>query len=348
MFKVAIVGCGLISKEKYLPMLRGLKERVTIVGLCDLNEDVLRRVATKFGVPNAYADFSELLSEQRPDIVVICTPPRTHAGLAVEAMQEGAHVLVEKPMATTTADCDSMIDASVKYGRKIGVMHNQLFNPAFEAARQLVSSHSVGRFLGMRAFLATSIDYMTSNPNHWAHKLPGGVVGETGPHAVYLSLAFLNNIKDVQVRYKKLFMEYPWSIAEDIRIDLIADNGMSSITLAYGSTQTTVEVDIICSDALLKVDLQSRTLVVHKRPGLSAGTIGKSVVSTVYQMSKGLMLNTLRYAFSRDLDSHYCGLIRFLDYVGGNAEYPVTGEEGKRVITVMEMIVQQMQEKTRV
>jgi predicted dehydrogenase len=174
------------------------------------------------------------------------------------------------------------------------------------------------------------------------------VVGETGPHAVYLSLAFLDNIRDVQVRYKKLFPEYSWSIAEDIRIDLIADNGMSSITLAYGSTQTTAEVDIVCADALLKVDLQSRTLVVHKRPGLGAGTVGKSVVSTVYQTSRALVLNTLRYAFSRDLDSHYRGLRRFLDYIGGNAEYPVTGEEGKRVITVMEMIVQQMQENAGV
>ena len=348
MISVAIAGLGLIAAEKYLPIFKKLNSRARIVGVCDLNEDILRKVATTWKVENAYKDFSTVLSKQTPDLVVICTPPTTHARLAIEAMEKGAHVLVEKPMAVSIAECDSMIDAATRHGPKLGVMHNQLFNPAFEAARQLVSSHSVGRFLGMRVFLATSIDYMTSNPNHWAHKLPGGVVGETGPHAVYLSLAFLNNIKDVQVRYKKLFMEYPWSIAEDIRIDLIADNGMSSITLAYGSTQTTAEVDIICSDALLKVDLQSRTLVVHKRPGLSAGTIGKSVVSTVYQMSKGLMLNTLRYAFSRDLDPHYRGVRRFLDYIEGNAEYPVTGEEGKRDIAVMEMIVQRMQENAGV
>jgi predicted dehydrogenase len=348
MIKVAIVGCGLIATEKYIPIFKKLNSRAKIIGICDLNEDVLKRAATTWKIDNAYKDFLTMLSEQTPDLVVICTPPKTHASLAIEAMKNGSHVLVEKPMATSVAECDSMIDAVTQYGRKLGVMHNQLFNPAFEAARQLVSSHSVGRFLGIRVFLATSIDYMTSNPNHWAHRLPGGVVGETGPHAVYLSLAFLNNIKDVQVRYKKLFPEYPWSIAEDIRIDLIADNGMSSITLAYGSTQTTAEVDIICTDALLKVDLQSRTLVVHKRPGLGAGTIGKSVVSTVYQMSRALVLNTFRYAFSRDLDSHYQGVRRFLDYIEGNVEYPITGEEGKRNIAVMEMIVQRMQENAEV
>jgi len=345
MIKVAIVGCGLIATEKYIPIFKKLKDRVKIVGICDLNENILKKVATIWRIENAYKDFSTMLSEQVPDLVVICTPPRTHARLAIEAMEKGAHVLVEKPMATSIVECDNMIDAAIRWGRKLGVMHNQLFNPAFEKARQLVNSNSVGRFLGMRIFLVTPIDYMTSKAEHWAHKLPGGVLGETGPHAVYLSLAFLDNIRDVQVRYKKLFPEYPWSVAEDIRIDLIADNGMSSIILAYGSAQTTAEVDIICTDALLKVDLQTRTMVVHRRPDISARTIGKSVVSTVHQMSRALVLNTLRYAFSIDWDPHYRGVRKFLDYMEGNAEYQVTGEEGKRNIAVMEIIVQRMQEK---
>lgn len=344
MFKVAIVGCGLISNEKYLPILRGLKDKVTIVGLCDLNEDILRKAAAKFGVPNAYTDFSEMLCEQRPDLVIICTPPRTHSGLAVKAMQEGAHVLVEKPMATSTADCDSMVDASIRYGKKLGVMHNQIFNPAVEQARHIVSTDRFGRFLGMRIFLVTAVDYMTSKQDHWAHKLPGGVVGETGPHAVYLSLAFLKNVRDVQVRYKKLLPEYPWSIGEDIRIDLIADNGMSSITLAYGSIQTTAEVDIIGTKGQLKLDLQSRTLVEHKRPDLTAGIVGRSVLSTAYQITKALMLNSARYAFSRSLDPHYLGINKFLDHLSDGTDYPATGEDGRQVIAVMEKIVQRMRD----
>jgi predicted dehydrogenase len=346
-FKVAIVGCGLISNEKYLPILRGLNDRVAIVGLCDLNEDILRKAATKFGVPNAYTNFSEMLSEQMPDLVIICTPPRTHAGLAVNAMQEGAHVLVEKPMATSTAECDSMVDASMRFGKKLGVMHNQIFNPAVEQARHIVSTDRFGRFLGMRVFLVTAVDYMTSNPDHWAHKLPGGVIGETGPHAVYLSLAFLKNVRDVQVRYKKLLTEYPWSIGEDIRIDLIADNGMSSITLAYGSIQTTADVDIIGTKGLLKLDLQSRTLIEHKRPDLTAGIVGKSVLSTTYQMAKALILNSARYALSRSLDPHYRGINKFLDYLSNGTDYPATGEDGRQVVAVMEMIVQKTAEQAR-
>lgn len=344
MLKVAIVGCGLITTEKYIPIFQRLKHRAQIVGLCDLNEEVLGKVAAQSGIADAYADFSAMLSEQHPDLVIICTPPKTHADIAIKAMKEGAHVLVEKPMATSTADCDRMIEASTKYGRKLGVMHNQLFNPAVERAKEILADDSFGRFLGMRVFLATSVDYMTSNKDHWAHKLPGGVVGETGPHAVYLSMAFLKNVRDAQVRYKKLLPEYPWSIGEDIRIDLIADNGMSSITLTYGSIQTTAEMDIIGTKGLLKLDLQSRTLVEHKRPDLTAGIVGRSVLSTVYQMTKALVLNGARYAFSRSLDPHYRGINRFLDYLLGDADYPATGEDGRRTIAVMERIVQKMKE----
>lgn len=346
MIKVGIVGCGLISTEKYIPIFQRLRYRANIVGICDVDEDVLRHVASKFGIPNALTGFSVMLSEQKPDLAVICTPPRTHADLAVRAMQEGAHVLVEKPMATSVMDCERMIEAAARCNRKLGVMHNQLFNPAFEKARQIVSSKAFGRFLGMRIWLATSVDYMTSKQDHWAHKLPGGVVGETGPHAVYLSLAFLKNIREVQVRCKKLLPEYPWSIGEDIRIDLIADNGMSSIAMTYGSIQTTAEVDIIGTNGLLKLDLQSRTLVEHRRPDLSARTIGSSVLHSVCQMTKALVRNSVQYAFSRNLDPHYRGIVKFLNWLSDGADYSATGGEGRQTIAVMQMITQRMGELT--
>lgn len=343
MFKVAVVGCGLISTQKYLPILLKLSNRVSVVGICDLREDVLRETAAKFRISNAHKDFSEMLSKQLPDLVVICTPPATHKHLSVQAMAGGAHVLVEKPMALTPDECDEMIEASIRYNRKLGVMHNQLFNPAIERAKDIMATDEFGKFLGIRIFLATSVDYMTSNPNHWAHKLPGGVLGETGPHAVYLSLAFLDEIQDVEIRCKKLLSEYPWSIAEDIRFDLIAKNGISSVALTYGSTQTIAEIDLIGTKGLLKLDLQSRTLVKHRRTELKPTTIATSVLSTVYQMSKALVATGVRYAVSKSsLDPHYIGINRFLDYLEGRGSYPATGEDGKRVIAVMEMLVQKM------
>jgi predicted dehydrogenase len=346
MLKVAVVGCGLIATRKYIPILQRLRSRVRLVGVCDLNEDILNQVAEQLSILNAYTSISDLLVEQHPDVVIVLTPPRTHADLVTTALASGAHVLVEKPMAVNVADCDKMNDAAIQHNRKLCVMHSQLFHPPLDQVRREITKGHYGRFLGMRIFLATGRYNWISEPDHWAHKLPGGVVGETGPHAIYLSLAFLENVREVQVRSAKHYPDYTWLIGDDIRFDLIADNGISSVVLDYGSNQTTAELDIICSEQLLRVDLLSRTVVKHGRPctDLSAIGVGKSVLRAAYQRVSGLASNVLSYYSSRKLDGHYVGIDRFLDYVAGESDFPATGKDGRQTVAILEQIVEQLEE----
>ena len=348
MFKVAIVGCGVISTRKYIPIFQRLKKKATIVGICDLDESLLKKVASMFRISNTFSNFSEMLSQQRPDIVVVLTPPAAHTKVVIESLENGAHVLVEKPMALTSSDCQKMVDASNQYGKKLGVMHNQIFNPAYERACNLVSSGKIGQFLGMRILLMTSVHDMTTEQDHWAHRLPGGVVGETAPHAVYLSLAFLNRVNDVQVCVKKQLPQYPWSIAEDIRFDLIADNGISSVALMYGSNQSAAEVEIVGTEGMLKIDLQSRILVNHNRTVdnglLSAKPIIRSVVGGIYQTGFAFAVNGIRHTLRKTLDGHYIGIKRFLDYVAIDGEYRATGEKGKETVEETEKVIQKLLE----
>jgi hypothetical protein len=161
-----------------------------------------------------------------------------------------------------------------------------------------------------------------------------------------LSLAFLQNVQDVQVRLTKHHSDYTWLIGDDIRFDLIAENGISSVVLEYGSNQTTAEVDIICADQLLRVDLQSRTAVRHNRPctNMSATGVGRSVLSAAYQRVGGLARNALRYYSSKDLDGHYVGINRYLDYVAGDGDFPATGKDGRETIAILARIVDQLEE----
>jgi len=346
MFNVAVVGCGAIAIHKFFPALQRLRSRVRLVGVCDLNENVVNQVAKEMSIPNAYTDVSNLLAEQHPDIVIVLTPPKAHTDVAIAALASGAHVLVEKPMAANVADCDKMNDAARQNNRKLGVMHSQLFHPPMDQVRKEVKEGRYGRFLGMRIFLAVGNYDWIIEPDHWAHKLRGGVVGEAGPHATYLSLAFLENVRDVQVRMVKHYPDYTWLISDDVRFDLIADNGISSVVLDFGSNQTTAEVDIICSKQLLRVDLQSRTVVKHNRPvsDLSATGLGKSVLGTAFQQVSGLTSNMIKYYSSRKLDGHYMGIVRFLDYVNGQSDFPATGEEGRRTIAVLDQVVEQLED----
>jgi len=336
-FKTAIIGCGLISQTKYLPIMTHLKN-VEVVGICDLNKELLWSMGKKYEIKNLYTDLEQLLKEQKPDIVVVATPTKTHCDIAVKSIKKGAHVLIEKPMALTVEECDKIIETAEKYNRKVGVMHNQIFNPAFLKAIESVKGLQIGKFVGIRILLATSIDDFPSDKNHWTHKLPAGVIDETGPHGIYLALAFLKNVTSLNVRFKKLLDEYPWLIGEDFEVQLEGENGLGSIRFLYGSKTTDTWIEIFGTNGFIKVDLQSRKFLRFSRPNLDAKTILFSELKVMFQSTFNLIKNSLGYLFSLKINPHYNGIIKFIDWISGKSDYPSDAKQGREVVRLMEKI----------
>src|SRR5262249_58011101 len=98
----------------------------------------------------------------------VCTPPKTHTPLAIEALENGAHVLLEKPMATSVAECDEIIAAANKANRFVSVAHSDLFYPSFMKAQQIVESGAIGKVLGMMVLVFAPCDYIAARPDHLA------------------------------------------------------------------------------------------------------------------------------------------------------------------------------------
>src|SRR4030042_206900 len=96
--RVGIVGCGFIAQTQHIPSLLKIKD-VEIAAICDMNEDLAKRVAERFHIDRYYTDFSEMLERERVKMVDICTSPQTHVALSLQAMKGGCHVLMEKPIA---------------------------------------------------------------------------------------------------------------------------------------------------------------------------------------------------------------------------------------------------------
>ena len=117
--KIAIVGCGAVAEKRHIPGFARLKRKITIQAVCDKNQDLSMKVATQYGIPRVYTSQDEMLAKEKLDIVDVCTPPQIHAPIAIEALGHGCHVLMEKPMALSVADCDSMIEAAQKNNRKL-------------------------------------------------------------------------------------------------------------------------------------------------------------------------------------------------------------------------------------
>src|ERR1700731_839993 len=112
MLNAVIIGSGLIAKLKHIPAFRKHRHKVHLAAICDVNIAAAREAADASGIPSAYADIGEMLAKEKPDLVDICTPPKTHAKIAIEVIQAGSNVLIEKPMAQTLEECDAIIAAA--------------------------------------------------------------------------------------------------------------------------------------------------------------------------------------------------------------------------------------------
>ena len=342
--KVGIVGCGLIAKARHIPGYKRMKKTVSLCAVCDLNEKLAKEAAKDFRIPKAYSNVSEMLSKEDLDIVDICVPPQVHAPVAVEAIEKGCNVIMEKPMALNTSDCDQMVDAARKHGVKLCVIHNNLFHPPFIKAKKLVTDGAIGDFVGMRIFLSTPRWDMIDLKDHWYHKLPGGVIGETGPHMAYMSLAFLKNIKDVDI-YAKNFLKHPWAPFDEFRIELEGENGISSVALSYTSNYWAGDIDILGTEAALHLDLQSMLLIRHRLKALSYMPIVQSSLSTISQMVGAIASNVFKVVTGRQKIGTEMMIERFVDSVLNDSQPPVTGEEGRETVRVMEMVVERYREK---
>lgn len=340
--RIGLIGSGFIARKKHLPAWERLGRKAQVVALCDPNVTQAEELARTYQIPKVYGDFEKMLQVERLDAVDICSPPRTHAEIAIHSLEAGAHTLIEKPMAISTEECDRIIVAAERSGRKICIAHSDLFYPSFLKARELVKQGAIGDFRGMRIFLSTPVDYITSKPDHWAHRLPGGVIGETGPHVIYMALAFIRPIRGVRVQAQKQLEEFPWSHYEDYRLELIGEHSSCNVVLTYVTNLWAVQLDLWGSKGLMKFDLETQNLVLHGRPNLKPVTLGLSAIKEAGKMVGGTLGMSLRYVTGRFESTHERLVREFVKSIMDGSPTPVTPEEGREAVRVMDLVVSQI------
>lgn len=132
-FRVAVVGLGNAGYTLHLPALAGIPD-VTVVGACDPAAERRDRAFGRFHVP-VFATFDEMVSKTAPDVVVIGTPPDSHADYCLRSFAAGAHVICEKPFVSSLEEADRVIAAAASAGRRIALNHEFREMPIFRAIR---------------------------------------------------------------------------------------------------------------------------------------------------------------------------------------------------------------------
>ena len=195
--RVALVGCGKVARI-HAAALASLPE-AEFVAACDVSRERAEAFAAQFGV-RPFTDLDTLLREARPDAVIVGTPHPLHAEAAIRAAEAGVHVLVEKPLAASLADCDAMLAAARKSSVTLGVVSQRRFYAPVRRMRRAINEGKIGA-PALGVFIQYSwrdAAYYVSDP--WRGKWDaegGGVLVNQSPHQLDLLLWMMGPAAEV-------------------------------------------------------------------------------------------------------------------------------------------------------
>jgi predicted dehydrogenase len=188
--RVAVVGCG-FQGRLHLECLRRIPD-ANVVAVCDRDSDRLGAAACDFGIRYAFGHHRDLLGEQAVDLVTICTMPDTHREIVVDALNGGAAVLCEKPMAADLEAALAMADAAERADRPLAIGFNLRFSTAAQAARSFVLDGRLGTPVCARgSMLETRVPWW--GPHHVRKISGGGAINSTAVHMIDLLMWLAGN-----------------------------------------------------------------------------------------------------------------------------------------------------------
>jgi UDP-N-acetyl-2-amino-2-deoxyglucuronate dehydrogenase len=217
--RTAIVGTGKVA-HLHAAALRSLPES-DFVAACGRPSQKLDAFGAKFGV-GVYSDVRDMIDQARVQALFVCTPHQSHAEPAVAAAQAGVHVLVEKPLASSLADCDRMISAARAGRISLGVVSQRRYYPPCQRIRQALDAGRLGRPVLASAVMLGWRDeaYYRSDP--WRGKWKeegGGVLVNQAPHQLDLLLWYMGEVEEVFGYWGN--MNHPYIEVDDTAVAVV-------------------------------------------------------------------------------------------------------------------------------
>jgi len=248
--RVGVIGAGLIS-EFHVAALRRIPN-VELLGLYDIDPERARKTAARLGtraVPSI-----ESFAAAGADVMHVVTPPETHAALTLRALELGANVLVEKPLATDVADCERIAQVAAESNLRVCVDHSLLYDIQVRRALEAVHAGEIGRVV--------SVDILRSSvyPPYEGGALPpqyrtgGYPFRDLGIHALYLIQAFLGPIEDVSATWMKLGGD-PNLAYDEWRAQVRCRDGLGQFQLSWNVKPLQNLITIQGTKGVLRVDV---------------------------------------------------------------------------------------------
>ena len=143
--KYALIGCGRISPNH---IAAAQKNKLDFVAICDIVEGNMDEKIAKFELPKGihkYTDYKKMLDKEKPELVAIATESGKHAGIAMDCIDAGCNLIIEKPIALSLHDADQIIKHADEKGVKVCACHQNRFNKSIQKIREAIERKRFGK-----------------------------------------------------------------------------------------------------------------------------------------------------------------------------------------------------------
>lgn len=235
--KYALIGCGRISPNH---IEAAKNNNLEIVAICDLISEMMQEKSDKFSLNsvNKYEDYKEMLIKEKPELVAIATESGNHAKIALDCIESGCHVIIEKPIALSIADADAIIKAGKEKGVIVCANHQNRFNKSVQYMRKAMEEGRFGRLLHGAAHIRWNRgkNYYEQAPWRGTWENDGGCLMNQCIHNIDLLRWMMGDDVDEVMAYTDR-LTHSYIEAEDIGLALVKfKNG------SYGIIEGTTNV----------------------------------------------------------------------------------------------------------
>ena len=323
----AIIGCGNIGK-RHAEQVQAVGK---LVAVCDIVQKKAEDLGKKYNAA-AFTSIDELLAVTKDlDVVCICTPNGLHALHSILSLRAGYHVLCEKPMAITSADCRSMIDEAEKAAKLLFIVKQNRFNPPVVAVKKLIDENKLGKIysIGLNCFWNRDASYYENSWKGTKH-LDGGTLFTQFSHFIDLLYWMFGDVKNVKA-FTKNFAHQNIIEFEDTGVIILEfENGIiGTINYTVNSFQKNMEgsLTVFGQKGTVKVggqylnELEYQQIKDHVISNLPAGNNANE-----YGFYQGSMSNH---------DKVYQNLV---DVINNNATIAASSHDGLKTVEIIEKI----------
>jgi predicted dehydrogenase len=253
-FRVAVIGCGGIAEAGHLPALRAVEDRLDVVAAVDADPERLADFQQHHGITAGYISVDAMLVVQKPDLVLICTPPATHADIAVRCLEAGAWVLIEKPPCLSLAEYARIEAAEKPGGPYAGIVFQHRFGSGGRNAIDLISTGALGRPLVAVCSTTWYRDQAYFDVpwrGRWDTEGGGPTMGH-GIHQMDLLLALLGDWEEVRAMAGRLDRSVE---TEDVSMAMVrfSNGAMASIVNSVLSPREESYIRVDLTDATVEL-----------------------------------------------------------------------------------------------